>query len=165
MSKIKFSAKEIKTLQKNPNVQRASMKSITYTDAFKKKSLDDYLTGKLPRQIFTENGFDTDMIGIKRIEQSAYRWKKSYEKNGLIGLTDSRKMASGRPIKRELTPIEVIERQNARIKLLEGQVELLKKLETTERRLLNARETLNTSKVYQLIHRYDIKTTSQENVF
>ncbi|WP_335870950.1 IS3 family transposase [Bacillus sp. 2205SS5-2] len=152
MSKIKFSAKEIKTLQKNPNVQRSSMKSITYTDAFKKKFLDDYLTGKLPRQIFTENGFDTDMIGIKRIEQSAYRWKKSYEKNGLIGLTDSRKMASGRPIKRELTPIEVIERQNARIKLLEGQVELLKKLETTERRLLNARETLNTSKVYQLIH-------------
>ena len=57
---------------------------------------------------------------MKRIEQSAHRWKKAYEKNGLIGLTDSRKIGSGRPLKRELTPSEVIERQEARIKLLGG---------------------------------------------
>ncbi len=88
---------------------------------------------------------------MKRIEQSARRWEKAYEKNGLIGLTDSRKAASGRPIKRELTPSEIIERQEARIKLLEGQVELLKKLEVTERRLLNAGQNLNPSEVYQWI--------------
>ena len=88
---------------------------------------------------------------MKRIEQSAYRWKKAYEKNGLIGLTDTRKTGSGRPLKRELTPSEIIERQEARIKLLEGQVELLKKLEVTERRLLNASESLDPSRVYQLI--------------
>jgi transposase InsO family protein len=87
------------------------------------------------------------------MELAAYRWKKAYEKDGLIGLTDSRKTASGRPVKRELTPLEVIEKQNARIQLLEGQVELLKKLETTERRLLNAREKLNPSSVYQLIQK------------
>ena len=85
------------------------------------------LPGKLPRQIFAENGFDVDVIGMKRIEQSAHRWKKAYETNGLIGLTDAGKTASGRPLKRELAPLEVIERQNARIKLLVGQVELLKK--------------------------------------
>lgn len=151
MSKITFSSKEIKLLQKNPNIQRVSEQSITYTDAFKNKFMDEYLIGKLPRQIFIENGFDVDLIGIKRIEQSAHRWKKAYEKNGLIGLTDSRKAASGRPIKRELTPSEIIERQEARIKLLEGQVELLKKLEVTERRLLNASQNLNPSEVYQLI--------------
>ncbi|MFV8827826.1 hypothetical protein ACNSTQ_08390 [Alkalihalobacterium sp. APHAB7] len=93
-----------------------------------------------------------DVIGIKPIEQSAYRWKKAYEKNGLIGLTDSRKTSSGRLLKRELTPSEVIERQEARIKLLEGQVELLKKLEATERRLLNARKNLNPCSVYQVIY-------------
>jgi putative transposase len=151
MSKITFSAKEINTLQKNPNIQRVSEKSITYTDEFKNKFIDEYQAGKLPRQIFEENGFDADVIGIKRIEQSACRWKKAYEKNGMIGLTDSRKTASGRPLKRELTPSEVIERQRARIELLEGQVELLKKLETTERRLLNASENLNPDKAYQLI--------------
>jgi len=152
MSKITFIPKEIKTLQKNPNVERVSERSITYTDAFKNKFMDEYLTGKLPRQIFEENGFDVDVIGIKRIEQSAYRWNKAYEKNGLIGLTDSRKTGSGRPLKRELTPSEVIARQEARIKLLEGQVELLKKLEVTERRLLNGNENLEPNKVYQLIY-------------
>lgn len=129
MSKITFSTKEIKALQKNPNVQRVSDRAITYTDSFKSRFMDEYLAGKLPRQIFTENDFDLEVIGIKRMEQSAYRWKKAYEKNGLIGLTDSRKIGSGRPLRRELTSSEVIERQGARIKLLEGQVELLKKVE------------------------------------
>lgn len=152
MTKITFSTKEINILQKNPNVHRVSERSITYTDDFKNRFIDEYLTGRFPRQIFTENGFDVDIIGIKRIEQSASRWKRAYEKNGLIGLMDSRKTASGRPLKRELTPSEVIERQKARIELLEGQVELLKKLETTERRLLNARENLNPNRAYQLIH-------------
>ncbi len=160
MSKIIFSPKEINILQKNPNVQRVSERAITYTDTFKNIFMDEYLIGKLPRQIFIENGFDVDVIGMKRIEQSAYRWKKAYEKNGLIGLTDSRKAASGRPMKRELTPSEIIERQEARIKLLEGQVELLKKLEVTERRLLNAGQNLNPSEVYRLID-----TTIQQNQF
>ncbi|MFP3917129.1 IS3 family transposase [Lysinibacillus telephonicus] len=152
MSKIIFSLKEIKTLEKNPNVQRVSERAITYTDTFKNTFLDEYLAGKLPRQIFEENGFDVDVIGIKRIEQSAYRWKRAYEKNGSIGLTDSRKSNTGRPLIRELTSSEIIERQEARIKLLEGQVELLKKLEVTERRLLNARESLDPSSIYQLIY-------------
>ncbi|MGN7176612.1 HTH domain-containing protein, partial [Cytobacillus sp. SAFR-174] len=56
MSKITFSANEIKTLQKNPNVQRVSESSITYTDEFKSRFIDEYQTGKLPRQIFEENG-------------------------------------------------------------------------------------------------------------
>ncbi|NBI31255.1 IS3 family transposase [Chengkuizengella marina] len=151
MSKITFSAKEIEALQKNPNVQRVSEKSITYTDDFKNRFMDEYLAGKLPRQIFIESGFDEEVIGIKRIEQSACRWKKAYETKGLIGLTDTRKTESGRTLKRELTPSEVIERQNARIKLLEEQVELLKKLEVTERRLLNTRENLSPSEAFQLI--------------
>ncbi|WP_255505060.1 HTH domain-containing protein [Lysinibacillus sphaericus] len=75
-SKITFSTKEIKILQKNPNVKRVSERAITYTDAFKNKFMDEYLSGKLPRQIFMENNFDVDVIGMKRLEQSAYRWEK-----------------------------------------------------------------------------------------
>jgi putative transposase len=152
MSKITFSDREIKILQKNPNIQRVSNLAITYTDDFKNKFMDEYLAGKLPRQIFEEHGFDVDILGMKRIEQSACRWKKAYEKDGLIGLSDARKTSTGRPLKRELSQAEIIERQEARIKLLEGQVELLKKLETTERRLLNKGQNLETSNVFQLIH-------------
>ena len=160
MSKITFSTKEINTLQNNPNVQRVSEKAITYTDEFKNRFIDDYQAGKLPRQIFEENDFDVDVIGIKRIEQSAFRWKKAYEKNGLIGLTGSRKTSSGRPLNRTLTPSEIIERQKDRIELFEGQMELLKKLETTERRLQNASENLTPDKAYPLI-----KETLAQNVF
>lgn len=120
MSKIIFTKQEIETLQNNTNVARVSERSITYTDAFKHTFLDAYLAGKLPRHIFEESGFDVEVIGMKRIEQSAYRWKKAYEKDGSIGLTDSRKSNADRSLIRELTPTEIIERQEARIKLLEG---------------------------------------------
>ncbi|MCD4837947.1 hypothetical protein LRS37_03425 [Neobacillus sedimentimangrovi] len=85
------------------------------------------------------------------LKQSGYRWRKAYEKDGLIGLTDTRKSGSGRPLKRELTPEEVIEKQAARIQLLEGQVELLKKLDATERRLLSSSRKLSINNVFQLI--------------
>lgn len=152
MSKITFSPKEISMLQQNPNVQRVSERAITYTTAFKNRFIDEYLAGKLPRQIFIDNGFDVNVIGRKRIETSAYRWKKAFDKDGTLGLLDSRETASGRPIKRALSQAEVIERQEARIKLLEGQVELLKKLEGTERRLLNGNKNLTPSRIYQLIY-------------
>ena len=157
MSKIIFTDKEVKTLQKNTNVERVSSLAITYTEDFKNKFMDEYLAGKFPRQIFEENGLDSNILGIKRIEQSAHRWKKAYEKDGIIGLSDARKNTSGRPLKRELSQAEIIERQEARIKLLEGQVQLLKKLETTERRLLNAGQNLEKSKIFQLIY----ETTEQ----
>jgi len=51
MSKITFSTKEINILQKNPNVQRVSDRAITYTDALKNKFMDEYIAGKLPRQM------------------------------------------------------------------------------------------------------------------
>lgn len=126
MSKITFSEKDIRTLQKNPNVKNVSTLAITYTDDFKRKFIEAYLAGKLPRRIFEENGFDVNILGIMRIEQSACRWKKAYTTDGIIGLTDNRKVASGRPLKRELSTEEIIERQQAKIKLLEAQVSLLK---------------------------------------
>ena len=57
MSKIIFSKKEINMLQQNPNVKRVSERGITYTTDFKNEFIDEYLAGKLPRQIFIDNGF------------------------------------------------------------------------------------------------------------
>ena len=151
MSKRLFSAEQIEQLQKNPYVLKVSERTITYADTFKSQFIDEYLAGKKPRQIFEEYEFDIDVLGMKRVEQASSRWRKAYEKNGLIGLTDTRKTSSGRPLKRELTMSEVLERQAARIELLEGQVEMLKKLEATERRLLNSSQKLSANKTFQLI--------------
>ena len=134
MSKVIFNDKQIKLLAKNPNVLKVSDKAITYSEEFKNKFIEENSKGILPRKIFEDNGFDIEIIGLKRIEQSAARWKKKYADMGVLGLKDSRKSNSGRPLLRELTAQEEIERLKAKISLLEIENEFLKKLDEIERK-------------------------------
>jgi putative transposase len=103
MSKIKFSEKDKKKLEKNKNVKRVSELAITYTEEFKIKFIEEYLNKKMAREIFEENGFEVEVLGVKRIEQSASRWKKCYEEDGILGLMDRRSIKSGRSLKRTLS--------------------------------------------------------------
>lgn len=160
MTKTLFTESDISILKKNKNVLRVSEKSITYTDEFKFYFIKEYMSGHLPREIFVASGFDIDIVGIKRVEMCASRWKAAYAKNGLIGLSDSRKGASGRPLERKLTPEEIIERQKARIKLLESQVDMLKKLDMEERWLVSESNNLTSSNIFKLI-----QNTIKENCF
>ena len=134
MSKVIFNDKQIKLLAKNPNVLRVSDKAITYSEEFKNKFIEENSKGILPRKIFEDNGFDIEIIGLKRIEQSAARWRKKYRDMGVLGLKDSRTSNSGRPLLRELTAQEEIERLKAKISLLEIENEFLKKLDEIERK-------------------------------
>ncbi len=152
MSKLTFSEKDIEILSKNPNVLRISDKSITYSDEFKRHFVEEYLQGKLPRVIFEESGFDVDIIGCKRYEQAAARWIRSYNKDGIVGLRDTRIENSGRPRLKDLSQNELIKKQDARIKLLEEQVELLKKLDKIERSLVNKSKNIEPSKAFELIY-------------
>jgi hypothetical protein len=68
MSKKLFTEKEIRILSKNKNILKVSSKSIVYALEFKEKFIEEYFKGKLPRIIFEENGFDLEIIGIKRVE-------------------------------------------------------------------------------------------------
>src|SRR5699024_2494575 len=99
MSKIKFSQKDIEVLEKNTNVLTVSELSITYSDEFKNRFINEYSKG------------------------------------------------------------EIIKKQAAQIKLLEGQVDLLKKLEKTERMLLSKGKNIKTSEKFQLIY----ETIAQNN--
>ena len=90
MSKVIFDQNEIKELRKNINVQKVSEKSITYSDEFKRNFIEEYINGKSASNI-EKAGFRIDVIGIKRCEQAAYRWMKSYKKDGLVDLRDTRK--------------------------------------------------------------------------
>ena len=134
MSKVIFNDKKIKVLAKNPNVLRVSDKAITYSVEFKNRFIEENSKGILPRKIFEDNGFDIEIIGLKRIEQSASRWREKYADMGVLGLKDSRKSNSGRPLLRELTTQEEIERLKAKISLLEIENEFLKKLDEIERK-------------------------------
>ncbi|MFB9326484.1 HTH domain-containing protein, partial [Paenibacillus aurantiacus] len=126
MSKKHFNQMERERLALNPNVLRVSEKSITYADEFKRLFIDQYMLGRTPREIFEASGFDVEMLGMKRVEQCADRWKKAYEKDGIVGLADSRKEAVLRPSKRVLSQEEIIARQEAKIILLEAQLAYVK---------------------------------------
>lgn len=134
MSKILFNEKQIKILEKNNNVKAVSTKCITYTDNFKNEFIAKSEKGILPRKIFEEAGFDVEIIGLKRIEMSAFRWRTKYKKCEL--LNDSRKGNSGRTLNRELSSEEIIARLEAKNKLLEAENELLKKADLIERGLI-----------------------------
>ena len=89
----------------------------------------------MPRQIFEENGFDIEVIGIVRVQRAASRWRTAYNKSGVLGLRDTRKGNSGRPTKKELSLEEKNARLEAQIQLLRAENELLKKLDMMERGL------------------------------
>ena len=159
MSKITFSKEVIEKLNQNTYVKRVSEKSITYSDEFKRMFIEEYLKGKTPRDIFSDAGFEIKTLGKKRYEQAAARWIKAYRKDGIVGLRDTRRENTGRPSNKPLSKDDIISKQEAKIKLLEEQLELVKKLDVTERRLVNSCVKLTNSETYELI----FKTVSKKD--
>ena len=149
MSKKIFSEKEINELSKNKYVKRVSQKGITYTNEFKLHFIAEYEMGKTPRQIFQDAGFDIQVIGIKRIECARDRWRKAYKEKGVLGLDDKRALNSGRTLNRDLTLEEILAKKDAEIEYLKAELELVKKLEISERQVRNHR--LKPIKVFGLI--------------
>ena len=138
MSKNIYNEFQIKELEKNPNVRSASDRSISYSPKFKLRAVMDYKEGKTPSQIFSEQGFDLDMIGKDQPKQCLKRWRNSYEKFGEEGLLTERrgKGSTGRPSSKDLSAEEKLRKAEARIKFLEAENDFLKKLEELERQAL-----------------------------
>lgn len=160
MSKKLFTKREIKILSETKYVENVSEKAITYTSEFRRLFIAENLNGKTTRAIFEACGFDIDIIGTKRIESSGSRWRRAYNNHGVLGLDDTRKGNSGRPLERELTMEEKLFRSEAKIKYLESEIELLKKLDALERRRLGKNRVLSASEKYILIE----ETISRNNL-
>ena len=133
MSKKLFSNKDIELLSKNKYVKRVSEKGITYTDEFKRLFISENEKGKFPRDIFVECGFDIDVIGLKRIQSAGSRWRSAFRRNGIEQLQDTRKFNTGRSTEKDLSLEKKYEKLQAKLKLLQAENELLKKLEMLER--------------------------------
>ena len=136
MTKKFLTSHQQKELKLNPYVKAVSDKAITYTDEFKRLFIAQSETGKVPREIFEEAGFDVEVIGITRVQKAATRWRAAYKKHGINGLEDTRKHSSGRPLERELSMEEKYARLEAKMRLVEAENELLKKIALLERQLL-----------------------------
>jgi putative transposase len=150
MSKKLFTNKEILSLSKNKYVRKVSERGITYTDEFKTLFIAEHNTGKLPLQIFMDAGFDVNALGNSRIWHASERWREAFKESGELGLRDTRKFSSGRPLKREITQEEVIAKKDAEIAYWKAEAELLKKIELQERQVKNG--SLSSSSIFALIH-------------
>ena len=136
MSKKLFTNEEIELLLKNKYVKNVTSKGITYTEEFKNIFIYEHSKGKLSSQIFQEYGFNVDTLGIHRIYSASKRWRKSFKNEGVLGLSDARNLNSGRPRTRDLSLEEKYSKLEAKLKLLQAENELLKKLDMIERQVL-----------------------------
>lgn len=135
MSKILFTDTQVKKLSKNKWIKKINNKTITFTNEFKYKLVKECENyKKFPQDVFRECGIDPEIVGVKRYEQAAYRWRKQL--NSIGEIKDTKTGASGRPLKRELSDKEKLERAEVKIKLLEAENELLKKNELIEMGIL-----------------------------
>lgn len=136
MSNKLFTEEEVGILSKNKYVKRVSAKGITYTDEFKQIFITENETGKFPREIFEEYGFDIDILGLDRVRSCGKRWRAAHATGGAMGLQDTRKYNTGRPTEKGLSLAEKYARLEAKNRLLQAENELLKKLDILERRML-----------------------------
>lgn len=135
MSKILFTNAQVKKLNKNKWIKKITNKGITYTDEFKYKLVKECANyKKFPQDVFRECNIDPEIVGESRIRNCAYRWRIQFSKTG--ELKDTRIDNDGRPLERELSDKEKLERAEAKIKLLEAENELLKKNELIEMGIL-----------------------------
>jgi len=131
MSVKNFTQEEIKILSNNKYVRNVSDKVITYTDEFRRIFVLENKSGKLPRIIFEDHDFDINIIGMNRVNSAGKRWRVAYRKEGIYGLTDLRELYSGRSNSKQ----RPIERLKAGNNLLKGEIEMLKKIDSLERRM------------------------------
>jgi len=102
-------------------------------------------------EIFLKAGFSIELVGQRIPGESLYRWRETYAKYGESGLLEERRGigSTGRRSKTESSSEEKLKQAEARIKLLEAENELLKKLEALERR---NRKELTPFERFQLIN-------------
>lgn len=135
MSNKVFTQLEMRQLERNPHVRHVSEKAITYEPSFKLAAVLSYMEGNTPQQIFVQAGFHLETIGHEQPKRCLKRWRTTYTTYGESGLLEERrgKGSPGRPSEKEISIEEQLKRAEARIKLLEAENDLLKKLEALER--------------------------------
>ena len=156
-----FTEEEIEYLSSNIYVESDNEKQITYTIEFKQFFVREYMNGKGPTLIFESVGLYKRILGAKRIEKATSRWMKAYE-NGTLDVSAT--LPNRHPVlkAKNITDKELIRRQEAKIKLLELEVELLKKIDLKERGLIGS-QRLKSSDIFELI-RITIRDNNLKNV-
>ncbi len=154
MSKKIYTKQEIEILQKNPNVKAVSSKSITYSPAFKIKAVKQSESGMTSTVIFEAAGLPENLVGKGKPHQCVSRWKISVKNKGEESFHNETRGKGTRENGKQKGSIEEqLEEAKVRIAYLEGNLDLVKKLESQERSVKNDKENvLKISERYELIN-------------
>lgn len=81
MGKGKLTAEDLEILSKNQCIEKivGDGTRIVWKESFKQHFVDEYIAGKPPIEIFNEAGLTSQLLGYKRIERAAARWRKMHD--------------------------------------------------------------------------------------
>ena len=134
-----FTDEQLRLLEENPYVVKASKKSITYSEEFKELYWIDYQNRMQPIEIFKKYGFDPYALGSRRRDNFTNRLKKQAARED--GFKDTRSKNSGRPSTKELSLEVQLERLKHKNKVLQQENDFLKRV-----RFINRKQITKKSK-------------------
>ena len=134
-----FTDEQLRLLEENPYVVKASKKSITYSEEFKELYWIDYQNGMQPIEIFKKYGFDPYALGSRRRDNFTNRLKKQAARED--GFKDTRSKNSGRPSTKELSLEVQLERLKHKNEVLQQENDFLKRV-----RFINRKQITKQSK-------------------
>ena len=134
-----FTDEQLRLLEENPYVVKASKKSITYSEEFKELYWIDYQNGMQPIEIIKKYGFDPYALGSRRRDNFTNRLKKQAARED--GFKDTRSKNSGRPSTKELSLEVQLERLKHKNEVLQQENDFLKRV-----RFINRKQITKKSK-------------------
>ena len=134
-----FTDEQLRLLEENPYVVKASKKSITYSEEFKELYWIDYQNGMQPIEIFKKYGFDPYALGSRRRDNFTNRLKKQAARED--GFKDTRSKNSVRPSTKELSLEVQLERLKHKNEVLQQENDFLKRV-----RFINRKQITKKSK-------------------
>ena len=129
----KFTEEETRILAANPYTYRITESTIRFTLEFKKEFYKRYKDGYSPMQIFSDLGYDINILGKRRVE--GVRDHIMREAISDIGLHEGTVFSKKRLNSQDnttLTPSKAIERLQHELLYLRQEVEFIKKIITAD---------------------------------
>lgn len=130
MSKKLFTEEEQQLLRQNPYVYSVSGASLSLTKEFKMIFLEEYQKGQSARSILENYGFDTGILGDKRVCGIASHICREYRKYGEFGegRSLSRARMGNSDSSKPVAGAEEIRRLKHEVDYLKQEMEFLKKI-------------------------------------
>ena len=130
-----FTPRQRSKLLANRNVQNITEKYIFFTTAFKIKAINEYFSGKDPKQIFQEAGIPIEYFKDHYCRLCIREWVKKFQSEGEDSFhTDNRgKGSTGRPKNEKLDDL-TYEELLTLVEIQKGALEELKKQKALEKK-------------------------------